>query len=286
MITLERVDFDYSRHTVAPVPALREVSLSVEAGAFLGIVGRGGSGKSTLLQIMSGLLCPTGGRVIVAGQDLARSEEARRSLCFTVGLVFQFPERQLFEATVYDDVAYGPRNMGLDRADVDDRVREALSQTGLDPERVSGRSPLALSFGETRRVALAGVLAMRPKILLLDEPTAGLDDVGRRGLGALLESLRDRGVGVVVASHDTGFLSERVRDLLLLDGGRVVASGSAREVLEDPERLQASGVAVPFLSAVLSGLSSRGWPLHTESMTTGAVADALISSLESPPGDS
>ncbi len=286
MITLERVGYSYSRDTVVPVPALQEVSLSVETGAFLGIVGPGGSGKTTLLQIMSGLLLPTKGRVMVEGHDLTRSANVRRRVCFTVGLVFQFPEKQLFEGTVFEDVAYGPKNMGLGRVEVEDRVREALSRTGLDPERVAGRSPLALSFGEMRRVALAGVLAMRPKILLLDEPTAGLDERGKRRLGALLESLHERGVGVVVASHDTGFLSERVRDLLLLDGGRAVARGPAREVLEHPQRLRASGVAVPFLSAVLSGLAEHGRPVGVESMTVGAVADALASSLKSPPGAS
>jgi len=284
VITLENVGYAYDRITLDPVPALREISVSVEQGDFLGILGAGGSGKTTLLQVMSGLLPPSEGRVTVDGQDPARSARARGRICFKVGLAFQFPERQLFEGTVFEDVAYGPRNMGLDRAEVGNRVRDALVRMGLDPDRFADRSPLALSFGEMRRVAVAGILAMRPKILLLDEPTAGLDERGKRQLGDLLDSLSEQGIGIVMASHDVTYLAERVRELVVLDAGRVVAAGKTLGVLRDPSRLAELGVAVPFLSEVLSGLADRGRPVTVESLTYPAVADALVASLEKPPG--
>ncbi len=277
MIVLEHVEFAYDRHTVVPVRALADVSVRIDRETCLGVVGAAGSGKTTLLQILCGLLPPTRGRVRVDGKDLTRSADLRNRMCFRVGLVFQFPERQLFEGTVFEDVAYGPKNMDLGRAEVEERVRRALARVGLDPDLFSPRSPLELSFGEMRRVALAGILAMEPEILLLDEPTAGLDQHGRSQLGALVRSLHEQGTGIVIASHDVEFLSEHVRDLLLLEQGRVAAEGRAVDVFADAGRLRAAGVAAPFLSQVVSGLAARGRPIDVREMTYPGVAEALVS---------
>ncbi|MCK4547575.1 MAG: ATP-binding cassette domain-containing protein [Candidatus Eisenbacteria sp.] len=276
MIVLETVGFRYEMDTTEPVPALEGISLSVTPGTTLGIAGASGSGKTTLLQVMCGLLLPTSGTVRVEGRDLSRSTKARRRACILAGLVFQFPERQLFEATVADDVAYGPRNLGLERADVEERVRHALGRVELDPDTFGRRSPLSLSFGEMRRVALAGVLALKPRVLLLDEPTAGLDERGKRNLEGLLRSLHEGGVGVVVASHDVGFLAEMVQDLVLLENGRAVVRGPVVEILGNTSALRQAGVAVPFAPAVLSVLGERGWRIETGSMREDAVADALV----------
>jgi energy-coupling factor transport system ATP-binding protein len=275
MILLDRVSFQYDTDTPAPVPALQEISLTLSPDQCLGIAGASGSGKTTLLQVACGLLLPTSGTVRIDGEDLSRSDRVRRQACLAAGLLFQFPERQLFEATVLDDVAYGPRNLGLEKADVLERAHQALRDVELDPERFGARSPLALSFGEMRRVALAGVLALRPRMLLLDEPTAGLDSRGRENLADLLRSLSRRGMGIVVASHDADLLADIAGDLVLLREGRVLASGATVDILQDGVLLGEAGVAVPFSSALLSTLAERGWRVEPDSMREEDVAAAL-----------
>jgi energy-coupling factor transport system ATP-binding protein len=275
MIDIDQVSFQYDTDSPVPIPALRGISLTADRDRRLGIAGASGSGKTTLLQIMCGLLLPTTGTVRFDGQDLSRSNRARRQACLDAGLVFQFPERQLFEATALEDVAYGPRNLGLKAAEIRQRARRALRAVELDPDAFGPRSPLALSFGEMRRVALAGMLAMKPRMLLLDEPTAGLDGRGRGNLAGLLRSLHEGGTGIVVASHDAGFLAEVAQDLILLRDGRVHVQGSAVEILQSPAVLRQAGGAVPFCSALVSALAERGWRVEPESMDEAAVAAAL-----------
>lgn len=276
MIQLKEVDFHYDLDTPTPVPALEGISLSIAPETSLGVVGRSGSGKTTLLQVMSGVLLPTAGRVLLDGRDLASSADLQRRACLSVGLVFQFPERQLFEATVFDDIAFGPRSLGFDKARIEACVREPLRQVGLDPDRFGSRPPLELSFGEMRRVALAGILVLKPRVLLLDEPTAGLDEEGRAALGKLLVSLHRAGTGVVIASHNLAFLTGIVRDLVVLERGRQVMQGPALDVLLEPDRLREMGMEIPFVPELLSRLRARGWPLELGSLAEKEVVEALV----------
>ena len=217
--------------------ALCDVSLTVEPGEFLGVAGHTGSGKSTLIQHMNGLVHPTCGRVTADGADLAEKEVASR-VRSQVGLVFQYPENQLFANTVYDDVAFGPRNMKLDEAEVDRRVREAMELVGLDLDAIGERSPFDLSGGQQRRVAFAGVLAMEPELLVLDEPVAGLDPLSRADFLALIARFHARGMTVVMVSHsmeDLAALSDRI---LVLSEGRVFALGTPAQVFADAASLK------------------------------------------------
>ena len=240
--------------------ALRDVSLTVEPGEFLGVAGHTGSGKSTLIQHMNGLVHPTCGRVTADGDDLAEKEVASR-VRSQVGLVFQYPENQLFANTVYDDVAFGPRNMKLDEAEVDRRVREAMELVGLDLDVIGERSPFDLSGGQQRRVAFAGVLAMEPELLVLDEPVAGLDPLSRADFLALIARFHARGMTVVMVSHsmeDLAALSDRI---LVLSEGRVFALGTPAEVFADAASLKAVGLGAPAPQAFAGSLRDAGFDL-------------------------
>ncbi len=240
--------------------ALRHIQLDVHEGEFLGIAGHTGSGKSTLIQLMNRLLTPTEGQVLFRGQDLA-SKEATQHVRGAVGLVFQYPEYQLFAATVYDDVAFGPRNQGLDEAGVEQRVRKALAQVGLDFEAVMQKSPFQLSGGQQRRVALAGVLAMEPQILVLDEPAAGLDPQGREELLDLVRRLHEHGFTCVMVSHAMEDLAKLADRILVLNEGRIFADGVPAMVFADQDALHAIGLGVPAAQALALRLRQRGWPL-------------------------
>lgn len=240
--------------------ALRDVTFAVEPGEFLGIAGHTGSGKSTLIQHMNGLVHPTEGRVLADGRDLAEkgvAHEVRQQ----VGLVFQYPENQLFANTVYDDVAFGPRNMNLSEDEVDRRVREGLALVGLSFDELRDRSPFDLSGGQQRRVAFAGVLAMEPEVLVLDEPVAGLDPLSREEFLGLIRDLHAGGRTVVMVSHsmeDLAALSDRI---LVLSEGRVFALGAPAEVFADAAALKAVGLGAPAPEAFASELRAAGFAL-------------------------
>ncbi len=258
--------------------ALRDVNLTVGKGEMLGLAGHTGSGKSTLIQHMNGLLHPQSGRVLLDGHDLADkavAREARRH----VGLVFQYPEHQLFAATVYDDVAFGPRNLGFSAEKVESAVRRALHQVGLDPDRFASRNPFELSGGQQRKAALAGVLAMDPQVLVLDEPAAGLDPRTRREFLALLEELHEGGLTVVIASHFMEDLAQLCDRIAVLDEGRVALVGTPLKVFEDEGRLRRSGLARPAPLAAAQLLRSHGFSLPTRLYTAASLADALAPQL-------
>lgn len=241
--------------------ALRDVSFTVDDGAFLGIAGHTGSGKSTLVQHMNGLLHPLAGRVLVDGTDIAPKKAAAYARAH-VGLVFQYPERQLFASTVAEDVAFGPRNLGLSDADVDARVRSALQVVGLDFEDVAQASPFALSGGQQRRVAIAGVLAMQPKTLILDEPAAGLDPESRENLLDLVRYLHDqKGLTIVMVSHNMDDIARLCSQVLVMDQGRVAAFGTPAQVFSDEAGLKAIGLGVPFAVHVANRLRGLGCEL-------------------------
>lgn len=246
--------------------ALRDVSFTLNEGEFLGICGHTGSGKSTLIQHMNGLLRPTCGRVLLDGANLA-DKKTQKTCCGAVGVVFQYPEHQLFAQTVYDDVAFGPCNLGLSEDEVDARVREALKNVDLDFETLSAKSPFELSGGQQRRVAFAGVLAMRPHILVLDEPAAGLDPKARAGFLGLIENLHAQGLTVVMVSHSMEDLARLTDQLLVLNQGQVFAQGTPAEVFADDEGLRSIGLDVPAAQRTANALRKRGItlprPLYT-----------------------
>ena len=258
--------------------ALRNVSLTVEPGEFLGVAGHTGSGKSTLIQHMNGLVHPTEGRVTADGADLA-DKDAAVSVRQRVGLVFQYPENQLFANTVYDDVAFGPRNMKLPEEEVERRVGEALALVGLDADEIGERSPFDLSGGQQRRVAFAGVLAMEPEVLVLDEPVAGLDPLSRADFLALIASFHASGMTVVMVSHSMEDLAALADRILVLSEGRVFALGTPAEVFADAAALKAVGLAAPAPQAFASALREAGFPLpralYDEATLAADIAAAL-----------
>lgn len=255
--------------------ALRQVSFTVEPGEFLGVAGHTGSGKSTLIQHMNGLVHPTCGRVLADGRDLSEKGVAsgvRRS----VGLVFQYPENQLFANTVYDDVAFGPRNMGLDAEEVDRRVREGLELVGLSFDELSERSPFDLSGGQQRRVAFAGVLAMEPAVLVLDEPVAGLDPLSREEFLGLIRELHSDGRTIVMVSHSMEDLAALCDRILVLSEGRVFRLGTPAEVFADAPVLKSVGLGAPAPQAFASALREAGFtlgrPLYNEKTLAADIA--------------
>lgn len=255
--------------------ALRDVTFTVEPGEFFGVAGHTGSGKSTLIQHMNGLVHPTCGRVLADGRDLAEkgvATEVRRQ----VGLVFQYPENQLFANTVYDDVAFGPRNMGLGAEEVDRRVREGLALVGLSFDELSERSPFDLSGGQQRRVAFAGVLAMEPDVLVFDEPVAGLDPRSRREFLRLLRKLHAQGRTIVMTSHNMDDAAELCDRVVVLDHGERLLEGTPAEVFSHADELRRAGLGLPGAQEMASRLIELGWPLRRDALYT---PDALASDL-------
>ena len=265
LIRVEDLTYTYAPGTPLERAALRGVSVEIGPGERVGILGRTGSGKSTLVQHLAGLLEPTAGRVWL--NDVAAHERtaAARAQRRRVGLAFQYPEDQIFERTVFREVAFGPRNLGLEEAEIVTRVRWALEMVGLHPVEMEGRVPFTLSGGEMRRVALAGILGLRPEVLILDEPTAGLDPRGRRELLARVRDWQEEtGLTLILVSHDLDELARVVERVVVLEGGRVVADGPARRVLSDGQLLRAAGLDVPQPVLLLQALRGAGWEVRTD----------------------
>lgn len=291
MIRCDRVTYVYGRGTPLEVQALTDVSLVIGAGEFVGIIGATGSGKSTLVQHFNGLLKPTSGRVQIDDVDIHARHADRRRIRQQIGLLFQYPEQQLFEETVIEDVAFGPRNLGLPEAEALARARAALEQVGLPPDRFGPRSPFGLSGGEMRRAAIAGVLAMEPRMLILDEPTAGLDPQGRHDLMDHIRRLHaGRGLTVVLVTHSMDAVAQLCRRLLVLQDGRLVADGPTRAVFTDILRLDA-GLGLPQVTQLAGRLRERGLAVRPDVLTVDearvAIREALArrggQSLEVPP---
>lgn len=258
IIDVEGLTYIYAKGTPYARKALNQVSLSIDQGEFIGVVGANGSGKSTLVQHFNGLLQPTKGRVTVCGRDTS-SKEYRNSLWRKVGMVFQFPEQQLFAETVAQDVAYGLKNLGLSQDEINRRVPFALEQVGLDPTEVADLSPLVLSGGMRRRVALATVLAMQPEILVLDEPTAGLDAVGREVILQIIKDLQqERNTTVIMVSHSLRELIPLVDRLVVLNRGKAAACGTPGEVLGCNPLQNLKGIGLPDYLRLICELKERG----------------------------
>jgi energy-coupling factor transport system ATP-binding protein len=275
----------YLRGTPFEAVALRGVDLVVRRGECLGLVGPTGSGKSTLVQHFNGLLRPTEGRVVVDGVEVRPGSPAVRDVRRKVGLLFQYPEHQLFEATVFDDVAFGPRNLGLDPEEVAERVRESLQWVGLDPDRFGSRSPFSLSGGEMRRVAIAGVLAMRPQVLILDEPTAGLDPAGRREILARIRELhRKARLTVVLISHSMDDVARLCQRVVVLHQGRVLLDAPVREAFAQADRLRGIGLDVPRATDVLLRLRAAGLPVRCDRLTAEEACEEIVRVLQGGQG--
>lgn len=272
---LERVSYVYEPGTPWEVTAVRGVSLRVDDGEAVGVIGPTGSGKSTLVQLLGGLIRPHGGRVLIDGRDLWAGRRDRRRLRLSVGLVFQYPEQQLFEETVRADLAFGPRNLGLHRDEVRRRVRAALDRVGL-PAAVLDRSPFALSGGQKRRVAIAGVLAMEPRMLVLDEPTAGLDPRGRQEILDFVRALHGRdGLTVVAVSHNMEELARLAGRVVVMDDGAVAMDGPARRIYARVGALRGLGLDVPVSTRVVGALAARGWPVREDCLSIAEAAETI-----------
>jgi len=258
IIRVENLTHTYGENTPFCRSAVKDVNMEIMEGEFLGVIGHTGSGKSTLIQHLNGLLRPTSGRILLGDRDIWEDPKKIRDVRFRVGLVFQYPEYQLFEETVYKDVAFGPKNMGLDEKEIDRRVRASLAFSGLGEELLE-KSPFDLSGGQKRRVAIAGVIAMEPEVLILDEPSAGLDPAGRR---SLLENIRayhrEKGTTVVMVSHSMDEVAENVDRIVVLANAGVVMSGTPHEVFSRARELMDVGLNVPQVTQVAMALRRQG----------------------------
>ena len=267
----------YSEGSVLRTVALDDVSFRVEDGEFVGVIGHTGSGKSTLVQHLNGLLKPTSGRVLIDGEDLNGEHVNRRALRQRIGLVFQYPEYQLFEETVAKDIAFGPKNQGLSAEEIDKRVRYAMASVHLDYDKYAERSPFELSGGQMRRVAIAGVLAMRPSVLILDEPTAGLDPRGRDRILSMLEELHSEGnVTILMVSHSMDDMARLATRLLVIADGKLVATGTPREIFAQSEMMTSIGLDVPEAVHLCRELRNRGLDIPPDLYRTEELKDAIL----------
>ncbi len=264
-IELRHLTHCYSAGSPLSTVALDDVSLTIDDGEFVGIIGHTGSGKSTLVQHLNGLLKPTSGQVLIDGEDLNGEHVNRRKLRQRIGLVFQYPEYQLFEETVAKDIAFGPRNQGLSAAEIDERVRYAMENVHLDYGKYAERSPFELSGGQMRRVAIAGVLAMKPSVLILDEPTAGLDPRGRDRILSMLEDLHARErVTIIMVSHSMDDMARLASRLIVMADGKVIASGTPREIFAQVDMMTSVGLDVPAAAHLCRALREKGLDLPAD----------------------
>ncbi len=257
-IKLENVSYTYAPGTSLAVRALRGVTLDAADGEFIGVMGAAGSGKSTLIQLIAGLIKPTEGQILLDGEDINARKYDRDVLHRKVGLVFQYPEYQLFETTVERDVGFGLRHLGLTKEETAAAVRAALETVGFDYDTVRDMSPLGFSGGEKRRIAIAGVLASKPGVLILDEPTAGLDPLGRRNFLNMVDALNAAGTTIIMTSHDADALAEHARRIIVLKNGALIRDGSTRDVFSDYYDLLHNGIGVPQVRRAAQLLRERG----------------------------
>ncbi|MDO5027753.1 MAG: energy-coupling factor transporter ATPase [Bacillota bacterium] len=265
LIELKDVSYIYSKGTPFEVRALDHVNLQIGQGEFVAIIGHTGSGKSTLIQHFNGLIDPSEGEVFVEGQSLKDPKTNKAKIRQKVGLVFQYPEHQLFEETVAKDIAFGPLNLGRSQEETEKLVKETMERVGLDYEKYKDQSPMSLSGGEKRRVAIAGVLVMQPKLLILDEPTAGLDPRGRAEiLSEIKEIFQGLGITVVLVSHSMDDVAELVDRIIVMKGGQVFMDGQPKEIFRHEEDLVSIGLGVPQITSFMKALKAKGCDVDTD----------------------
>lgn len=276
VLETENLTHYYENGMAGAVAAIEDINVKFEKGEIVGIIGHTGSGKSTLLQHLNGLLKPDSGRVLLCGEDINKDKRTLRAARFRVGLCFQYPEYQLFEETVYKDISFGPKNMGLDSAEIDRRVRRAAEFVGLSEEHLK-KSPFDLSGGEKRRAAIAGVMAMEPEVLILDEPTAGLDPRGREVILSLVRTYREQtGSTVILVSHSMEDVAKTADKVMVLNHSHVAMFGTVSEVYSRTDELEEMGLTVPQITKIFRALHDRGFDVSPSVFTVSQGADELM----------
>ena len=273
---LKKVSYVYSEGDAFEKKALDEISLEIPDGQFIGIIGHTGSGKSTLIQHLNGLLRATSGAIYYDGENIYQEGYDMRTLRSKVGLVFQYPEHQLFEVDVFSDVCFGPKNLGLSKEEVEERAKKALTQVGLD-ESYYKKSPFELSGGQKRRVAIAGILAMHPQVLILDEPTAGLDPKGRDEIldqVALLQ--KERKITVILVSHSMEDVARYVDRIIVVNDGKILFDDTPKQVFQHYKELESVGLAAPQVTYVVKALKEKGWDIDTTAPTVEEAKEAIL----------
>ncbi len=278
-IILNHVNYIYDEDTAMAHPALIDVNLDIPDGQFIGLIGHTGSGKSTLIQHMNGLISPTSGSIYFDGKDIAEKGYDKKALRASVGLVFQYPEHQLFETDCFKDVCFGPKNLGLSQKEVELRAFEALSQVGFDPDYFY-QSPFDLSGGQKRRVAIAGVLAMKPRVLILDEPTAGLDPKGREDILNLISTLHSQmQITVILVSHSMEDVADYVERIIVMNKGRVAFDAPPKEVFSHYKELEEMGLAAPQVTYCMQELAEAGFDVDTSVTTLAEAKEEILKAL-------
>ena len=278
-IILDKINYSYSEGTAYQIQALKNVNLEIKDGQFIGVIGHTGSGKSTLTQLLNGLLKATSGHIYVDGEDIYDEDYDMKKLRNKVGLVFQYPDHQLFETTNFEDVCFGPKNQGLDRKTVELRAYEALKKVGL-PDDLFYQSPFELSGGQKRRVAIAGVLAMKPEVLILDEPTAGLDPKGRTEILEQISELRRKsGITILLVSHSMEDVAEYVDRILVMNKGKLVYDDKPREVFKHYKELEQIGLAAPQVTYIMHELKEIGMDVDVDATTIEEAAESIKKAL-------
>ena len=275
-IITDHLTYVYGSKTTLQKTAINDISVKIDDGQFIGLIGHTGSGKTTLLQLLSGLVKPASGTVYLDGEDIFAKDFDKTTLRSKLGIVFQYPEHQLFEETVFKDVCFGPKNLGVDDKETELRAYEALKMIGLEDE-VFYQSPFDLSGGQKRRVAIAGVLAMKPKILILDEPTAGLDPVGRNEiLDLVLKLQKEQGLTIILVSHSMEDVAKYADRVLVMDAGQIVFDNTPREIFKHHEKLMELGLNVPQVTIAMNKLRENGIPVKTDAITVEEAAKEIL----------
>ncbi len=277
-IEVKNLTHTYMKGTMSEVTAISDISFKIDDGEFVGLIGATGSGKSTLIQHLNGLLKPSSGTVLVDGVDIWSKGVSLKQVRRKIGLAFQYPEQQVFEETVYEDIAFGPRNLGYSQTEIEARVETACRLVGLDTELLS-RSPFELSGGQVRRVAIAGILAIQPKVLILDEPTAGLDPRGRTEILDNIKQLHETGMTVILVSHNMDAVARLCERVMVLEKGKLVFDGSAREVFAQREFLESKQLKPPEVTILMEKLRQRGWAVRNDVLTVEEAYAEIIKEL-------
>lgn len=276
-IKIENLTFIYNENTPFESRALDNINLEIKEGEFVGLIGHTGSGKSTLIQHLNGLLKPTSGKIEIGGVDITSKGISLKAIRQKVGLVFQYPEHQLFEETVYKDIAFGPQNLGLSQEEVDNRVKEAMELVGLDFESVSERSPFELSGGQKRRVAIAGVLAMKPEVLVLDEPTAGLDPKGRDDILGQIQSLYEKNkMTIILVSHSMEDIARLVNRIIVMHKSKVAMTDTPREVFKRADELESLGLGAPQITYFMKAFKNKGHDIREDVLTVEEAKEEIL----------
>lgn len=281
LLEIKNLNFVYSPGTPFAKQALKNINLTIDEGEFVSLIGHTGSGKSTLVQHLNGLIKPTSGEIIFEGQNYQKQDMKLSVLRQKVGLVFQYPEYQLFEESVAKDIAFGPKNLGLSEEEVEQRVRWAMERVGLHYDEIAEKSPFELSGGQKRRVAIAGILAMRPKVLVLDEPTAGLDPHGSREiLGEIKNVFEEEKTTIILVSHNMEEVAQLATRMIVMEQGEVRMDGTPREIFKREKELESIGLGVPQVRRVMGELAEAGLPIDPNCITVAEAKEELLKVLE------